>query len=281
MKAINPATGEVIREYEEMDADQVGAVLERSRSAFERWSRVDFAERAGHLRAGKDELAALMAREMGKPVREGSGEAEKCAWVCEYYAENGGRFLADEPAQTEARKSYVTFRPLGVVLAVMPWNIPLWQVFRFAAPALMAGNTVLLKHASSVPGCALAVEELFRSAGLPDGVFRTLLVGSGAVADVIRDARVAAVIPVKDEARAVSVANDTSFGLGAVVYTRDLRRGERIAAVGLEAGCCFVNSFVRSDPRLPFGGVKESGYGRELSSFGIREFVNVKTVYVN
>jgi succinate-semialdehyde dehydrogenase/glutarate-semialdehyde dehydrogenase len=391
------------------------------------------------------ELATLMALEMGKPVRQGRAEIEKCAWVCEYYAEHAARFLAPETVATDARRSFVTFQPLGVVLAVMPWNFPFWQVFRFAAPALMAGNAGLLKHASNVCGCALAIEDVFTEAGFPRGVFKTLLVGSGAVegiiahgavkavtltgsapagravaraagehlkktvlelggsdayviledADIegaaaicaaarlinsgqsciaakrfilpasreteftdiflqkmitarvgdpldeatdvgplarpdlrddlhrqvvnsIRDGAsclsggaipagpgafypptvlagvrrgmsaydeelfgpVAALITVKDEEEAIRVANDTSFGLGAAVFTLDLERGERIAAARIEAGSCFVNSSVKSDPRLPFGGIKESGYGRELSHFGIREFVNVKTVSV-
>jgi succinate-semialdehyde dehydrogenase/glutarate-semialdehyde dehydrogenase len=382
---------------------------------------------------------------MGKPVREGRVEAEKCAWVCEYYAENAARFLADEPVETDASASFVAFRPLGIVLAVMPWNFPFWQVFRFAAPGLMAGNAGLLKHASNVPGCALAIEEVFREAGFPEGLFRALLVGServealiehplvravtltgsatagravagaagrnlkktvlelggsdpyviledadleaavetcvksrlinsgqsciaakrfivvepvreafergfvermaraivgdpmdegtdvgpqaradlrddlhrqveatialgarcllgGEVPDregawypptVLTDVKpaspgyeeelfgpVASIIPVADEAEAIQVANDTSFGLGAAVFTRNVERGRRIAAEELEAGACFVNGLVKSDPRLPFGGIKESGYGRELSAFGIREFVNVKSVWV-
>jgi succinate-semialdehyde dehydrogenase/glutarate-semialdehyde dehydrogenase len=386
-----------------------------------------------------------MAEEMGKPVRDGRAEAEKCACVCEYFAEHAELFLADEPVETDASASFVAFRPLGVVLAVMPWNFPFWQVFRFAAPGLMAGNAGLLKHASNVPGCALAIEEVFREAGFPKGLFRALLVGSERVEELIehplvravtltgsgpagravagaagrnlkktvlelggsdpyviladadleaavetcvksrlinsgqsciaakrfvvvepvreafergfveRMARaiigdpmdeatdvgpqartdlrddlqrqveetialgarlllggqvpdregawypptvltdvkpgspgyeeelfgpVASIIPVADEAEAIQVANDTSFGLGAAVFTRDLERGRRIAAEELEAGACFVNGLVRSDPRLPFGGIKESGYGRELSAFGIREFVNVKSVWV-
>jgi succinate-semialdehyde dehydrogenase/glutarate-semialdehyde dehydrogenase len=386
-----------------------------------------------------------MALEMGKPLVQGKAEVEKCAWVCDYYAEHAAAFLADEAAETDASRSYVSFRPLGVVLAVMPWNFPLWQVFRFAAPALMAGNAGVLKHASNVVGCALAIEAVFREAGFPADLFRTLVIGSKLVRDVIeapeiravtltgsgpagravaaaaggalkktvlelggsdpyvvledadlgetvatcvnsrlinsgqsciaakrfivveavlpeflrryvdlmaakrtgdpfedgvdvgpqarRDLRddlhaqvtksvsqgaevllggevpaepgafypptvlagvapgmpaydeelfgpVAAVIRASDEADAVRIANDSSFGLGAAVFTRDVERGERIARDALEAGACFVNAFVKSDPRLPFGGIKESGYGRELSSFGIREFVNIKAVYV-
>jgi succinate-semialdehyde dehydrogenase/glutarate-semialdehyde dehydrogenase len=382
---------------------------------------------------------------MGKILKEGRAEAEKCAWVCDYYAENAEGFLLDEVIKTDAAKSFVACRPLGVVLAVMPWNFPFWQVFRFAAPAIMAGNVGLLKHASNVPGCALAIENVFRKAGFPSGVFQTLLVGgprvdsiienplvkavtltgstpagravaakSGAMlkktvlelggsdpyvvlpdadidaavstcvtsrlinagqsciaakrfvvvdavyddflerfvdemsgkrvgdprdpeADIGPQARhdlrnelhaqvqksidtgarrllggeipngegayypptiladvlpgmpaydeelfgpVASVIRAADEADAIRIANDSAFGLGAAVFSGDPSRAERIARDEIEAGCCFVNEFVRSDPRLPFGGIKESGYGRELSHHGIREFVNVKTVYV-
>jgi len=383
---------------------------------------------------------------MGKPVREGVAEAQKCASVCDFYAESAEGFLARETIATEARKSFVTFNPLGVVLAVMPWNFPFWQVFRFAAPGLMAGNAAVLKHASNVPGCALAIEDIFRRAGFPENLFRTLMIGSGQVEAIIenplvraatltgsgpagraiarkagemlkktvlelggsdpyliledadlelaagvcvkgrlinsgqsciaakrfiavekirprfeelfvqrmtaarmgdplredtqigpqarhdlRDALhrqveasiakgarcllggaipddrgayypptvltdvrkgmpaygeelfgpVAAIIPVVDEEAAIAAANDSVFGLGAAVLTSDLARGERIAADLIESGCVFVNDSVRSDPRLPFGGIKESGYGRELSAYGIREFVNIKTVYVS
>jgi succinate-semialdehyde dehydrogenase / glutarate-semialdehyde dehydrogenase len=452
MKSINPATLEAIGSYEELSPEAAGRAVGESGAAFERWSVTPFAERsalmtkaAAILRSRSEEFARLMALEMGKPVRQGRAEVEKCASVCGYYAERAAGFLEPETVATEARRSFVTYRPLGAVLAVMPWNFPFWQVFRFAAPALMAGNAGVLKHASNVCGCALAIEEVFSAAGFPRGVFRTLLVGSGAVerivshpairavtltgsaaagravaraagerlkktvlelggsdpyvvlddADVglaaaicaesrlinagqsciaakrfvvvesrareftellveamrrksvgdpldeatdvgplarldIRDevhrqvvesvgkgARcilggrvpegvgafypptvlvdvakgmsacddelfgpVAAVIAVKNEEEAIRAANDTGFGLGAALFTRDLERGERIAATRIDAGSCFVNAFVKSDPRLPFGGVKESGYGRELSYFGIREFVNVKTVYV-
>ncbi|MFA4947034.1 MAG: NAD-dependent succinate-semialdehyde dehydrogenase [Candidatus Krumholzibacteriia bacterium] len=452
MKSINPATLEVIGTYDELSPETAARAVGESGAAFERWRETSFAERgvlmtkaAAILRSRSEEFARLMALEMGKPVRQGRAEIEKCAWVCEYYAERAASFLEPETIATEARKSFVTYQPLGVVLAVMPWNFPFWQVLRFAAPALMAGNAGVLKHASNVCGCALAIEDVFSAAGFPRGVFRTLLVGSGAVeriishpavravtltgsaaagravaraageqlkktvlelggsdpyvvlddADVGRAAAicaesrlvnagqsciaakrfivvesrareftelfveamrrrkvgdpldeatevgplarldvrddlhrqvmesvekgakcilggrpqtgagafypptvlvdvakgmsacddelfgpVAAVITARDEDEAIRAANDTSFGLGAALFTRDLERGERIAACRIDAGSCFVNAFVKSDPRLPFGGVKESGYGRELSYFGIREFVNVKTVYV-
>jgi succinate-semialdehyde dehydrogenase/glutarate-semialdehyde dehydrogenase len=452
IESLNPATGETIATYDEMTPGEVGDILDKAHRAFLDWRRTGFEERAAlmkaaarRLRDGAGGYAELMAREMGKPIAGGRAEAEKCAWVCDYYAENADRFLAREPIATDAAKSFVAFEPLGVVLAVMPWNFPFWQVFRFAAPSLMAGNAGVLKHASNVPGCALAIEEIFRRAGFPEHLFRTLLIGSGAVAPVIEDPRVvavtltgstpagkavaakagemlkktvlelggsdpyviledadlaaavdacvtarlinsgqsciaakrfivpgsrraefearfvermkaakmgdpmdgevevgpqarrdlrdelhrqvtgslergarcllggepppgpgayypptvltdvaagmpaydeeifgpvAAIIPVADEEEAIRVANDTPFGLGAAVFTEDAARGEEIAVRRLEAGCCFVNDFVRSDPRLPFGGVKESGYGRELGLWGIREFVNVKTVYV-
>jgi len=452
LEVVNPATGETVVSYKEMSPDDTAAAVAAAHEAFLEWRGTGFEERAvlmrnaGELlRVREEKLARLMAEEMGKPVREGRAEVAKCASACDYYAEQAPGFLADETIQTEATRSYVAFRPLGVVLAVMPWNFPLWQVFRFAAPALMAGNAGVLKHASNVPGSALAIEGIFRRAGFPEDLFRTLLVGSAQVEAVINNplvravtltgstpagqavagaagrvlkktvlelggsdpylvledadleqaaetcamsrlinagqsciaakrfivvqavrerferllaermsarvmgppldegtdfgpqARVdlrdelhlqvtrsleqgatcllggevpdrpgawypatvlsgvkkgmpayeeelfgpvAAVIEVADEAEAIRVANDSIFGLGAAVFTGDSARGDRIAAEQLEAGCCFVNEFVRSDPRLPFGGVKESGYGRELSSFGIREFVNIKTVYV-
>jgi succinate-semialdehyde dehydrogenase/glutarate-semialdehyde dehydrogenase len=452
LETVNPATGEVLCTYQQTTTEEVRTSIEECHQAFLSWRRTEVSERAEKmrkvaeiLRQRADEYAVLMAREMGKPVSGGRSEAEKCAWVCDYYAEHAERFLARETIETDAQRSFVTYQPLGVVLAVMPWNFPFWQVFRFAAPALMAGNGGLLKHASNVPGCALAIERVFLDAGFPEGLFRTLIIGSDHVDSVLENPRVmaatltgstpagkavaekagsllkktvlelggsdpyvvladadieaaaktcvtsrlinsgqsciaakrfivvdevreafleafvegmrnarmgdpmdeetdvgpqaredlrnelheqvtrsvelgakcvlggevperagayypptvltdvapgmpayeeelfgpvAAVIAAPDERAALRIANDTSFGLGAAVFTRDLERGERIAAEVLEAGCCFVNEFVKSDPRLPFGGIKGSGYGRELSHFGIREFVNIKTVYI-
>ncbi len=452
IESINPTTGECIIAYDAMTDEDVAMIVEESHRTFLVWKRTEFAVRAitmrkaaGILREGAAKYGALMAEEMGKPIKDGKAEAEKCAWVCEYYADNAKAFLTSEVVETEASKSFVTFQPLGVVLAVMPWNFPFWQVFRFAAPALMAGNAVILKHASNVPGCALAIEDIFRDAGFPEHLFRTLLIGGGKVGAVIEHPRVravtltgstpagkavaskagemikktvlelggndpyiiledadleaaaaacvasrmvnagqsciaakrfiivesvredferifvdcmkahtmgdpmnlmttfgpmarhdlrdelheqvkqsvdkgatcllggeipegkgafypatvltgvtkgmpayddelfgpvAAIISVSNEQEAIEVANDSIFGLGAAVFTRNLEKGERIAAEELEAGCCFVNSFVKSDPRLPFGGVRESGYGRELSHYGMKEFVNVKTVVV-
>ncbi len=452
IETVNPATGEKIESYAEMTHDEVSRIIENTNGAYLSWRKTAFSKRsslmknaAGILRNNLDDYAKLMSLEMGKTLKEGRAEAEKCAWVCDYYAENAERFLAPEVIETDATKSFVTFQPLGVVLAVMPWNFPLWQVFRFAAPALMAGNAGLLKHASNVPACALAIEDVFRRAGFPEHVFRTLLIGGPRVAGVIEnplvravtltgstpagrsvagkagemlkktvlelggsdpyviledadiesaasicvtsrlinagqsciaakrfvvvetvrdkfesffvdrmrskkmgdplapdtdigplarhdlrdelhdqvrrsiemgatcllggeipddrgayypptvltDVRsgmpayeeelfgpVAAIIPAGNAGEAIDVANDSAFGLGAAVFTADAARGEDIAAHMLDAGCCFVNDFVRSDPRLPFGGIKESGYGRELSHYGIREFVNIKTVYI-
>ena len=452
LRSIDPTTGEEIASYTEMSADEIGRIINACHEAHLDWRNTSFEQRAARLesaaallRERREALAQLMTQEMGKPIVQSRAEIDKCAWVCRYYAENAESFLAHQPVETDARKSFVAFEPLGVVLAVMPWNFPFWQVFRFAAPALMAGNTGLLKHASNVQGCALAIEEVFRDAGYPENGFRTLLIGSsmvesavlhpkvkavtltgstpagqavaeqaGAVlkktvlelggsdpyliledadldtavescvagrllntgqsciaakrfivprsicqdfearcvalmakkqigdptdessdlgpmartdlrdelhdqvmrtleqgarcllggeipaspgafypATVLTDVRagmpayceelfgpVATIIPVEDEEEAIHVANDTVFGLGAAVFTRDLERGEEIATHRLEAGSCFVNAFVKSDPRLPFGGIKGSGYGRELGPFGIREFVNIKTVYI-
>jgi succinate-semialdehyde dehydrogenase/glutarate-semialdehyde dehydrogenase len=450
--SINPATNETIQEYKEMTPEEVRDAIAAGDDAFQEWRKTTFSERATRMRAAAHilrdrarEFARLMTDEMGKPIKDGRAEAEKCAWVCDYYADNAETFLQRELVETDARKSFVTFQPLGVVLAVMPWNFPFWQVFRFAAPNLMAGNTGLLKHASNVPGCALAIGSIFREAGFPENVFRTLLVGSEQVDAIIENPQVravtltgstpagravarkagamlkksvlelggsdpyvilddadleaavdtcvtsrlinsgqsciaakrfvvtqknrqdfermyvekmqavkmghplqedtvvgpqartdlrddlheqvrqsvdkgarlllggeipsgpgayypptvltdvqkgmpayeeelfgpvAAIIPVAGEEEAIRAANDSVFGLGAAVFTRDTEKGQRIAAEELQAGCCFVNAFVKSDPRLPFGGIKESGYGRELAVYGIKEFVNVKTVYV-
>src|SRR5262245_2555640 len=200
LRSVNPADGRLVHEYPEADKESVARILREAQAAFLRGRRTSFSERAGPLRrAGvllrerRDELARLMALEMGKPVAQGRAEAEKCAWVCDYYAENAERFLSPEEVKTDASRSYVAFNPLGVVLAVMPWNFPLWQVFRFAAPALMAGNAGVLKHAGNVSGCALAIEKIFGDAGLPPALFRALLVPSGRVAEIIEAPAVMAV----------------------------------------------------------------------------------------
>jgi succinate-semialdehyde dehydrogenase/glutarate-semialdehyde dehydrogenase len=452
MRSVSPATGEVLGTYEELSDAALEQKLARAAATFRTWRRTPFAERATILvrtaevlEREKDRLGRIMTSEMGKTLRSAVGEAEKCAWVCRYYAENAERFLADEEWKSSATRSFVRFLPLGPVLAVMPWNFPFWQVFRFAAPALMAGNVGLLKHASNVPQCALAIEEAFRAAGLPEGAFQTLLVGSSRVARIVEDDRVAAVTLTGSEAagasvasaagkvikrsvlelggsdpfvvmpsanldaavkaavtartvnngqsciaakrfivhervydrferefvarmaalrvgdpfdpatdvgplssraeleklaaqveaavaagarlltggrpvggkgayypptvlagvpatspsyreeifgpvamlfrarsldEAIAIANDVPFGLGSSVWTDDPAERERFLDE-IEAGCTFVNAMVASDPRLPFGGVKRSGYGRELSQVGIREFVNVKTIAIN
>jgi succinate-semialdehyde dehydrogenase / glutarate-semialdehyde dehydrogenase len=450
-QSVNPATGQVIETFAETSPDALDRILERADAASRAWSRVAVRERAERLRVAarilrerKDAYGRTMALEMGKPLAQGVGEAEKCAWACEYYADQGEGFLAPQPRTTDASKSYVRFDALGSVFAIMPWNFPFWQVFRFAAPALVAGNAGILKHAPNVSRCALEIEQVFREAGFPDGLFRAVLLSNEGAGRVIADPRVhavtltgsdragsqvaeqagrhlkktvlelggsdpfivledadldravltaaearlinsgqsciaakrfivvesvaerfvgqfaaalkgrkvgdpldpatqvgpqarldlrenlhsqvqesvkrgarlllggtvapgpgafypptllvavepgmpafdqetfgpvAAVIVAKDEADAIRLANASRYGLGASVWTADRERGERIARE-LEVGSVFVNGLVKSDPRLPFGGVKRSGYGRELSEYGLREFVNVKTVWV-
>ena len=452
IKSINPATGKEIKSYKEMSLEEIESIISKTESSFKGWSNTDFSTRKSCmknasqvLKEKKDKYATLMTEEMGKPIKQSFSEIEKCAWVCDYFADSAETFLSDVIIDTEASNSFVTFQPLGVVLAIMPWNFPFWQVFRFAAPNLMAGNAGILKHSSNVTGCALAIEEVFREAEFPENLFRTIIVSSKSIGGVIENENisavtltgsvpagksvaekagsvlkktvlelggsdpyliledadleqaaaicvnsrlinagqsciaakrfiivesvyeefeklfvekmkskkmgnpldekfdlgpqasvklrddlhkqveksikkgaklllggkipakkgayypptvlsnvkkgmpaydeelfgpVAALIKVKDEEEGIKIANDTIFGLGAAVFTKDTMRGEEIAAKKLKAGCCFVNEFVKSDPRLPFGGIKESGYGRELSFFGVREFMNVKTVYV-
>jgi len=452
LQSINPYNEKLIKTYPEHSRTEIEQIIKSADKSFLDWHNTGFKERsvlmkqaANVLRRRKDEFGELMTLEMGKPIQQSIAEVEKCAWVCEYYSENAEGFLKDEIIETDASKSYVSYLPLGVVLAVMPWNFPFWQVFRFAAPGLMAGNAGILKHSSNVSGCALAIEDVFKEARFPENIFRTILVSSSqmdfviehpliqavtltgsvpagkAVAAkagsllkktvlelggsdpyiILEDADleeasvtcvtsrlinggqsciaakrfiivesvydefeklfvekmksvkmgdpfnkenllgpqaskqlrdelheqvlrsmdlsaklllggeilktmgafypptvlanvkkgmpaydeelfgpVAALIKVKDETEAIEKANDTIFGLGAAIFSGDPGRAEWIAKEKLNAGSCFVNSFVKSDPRLPFGGVKQSGYGRELSVFGIREFVNVKTVYI-
>jgi len=452
LQSINPASGELIETHGEQTPEQAAAAVVKAHEAFCSWSRAGFSVRAGVLRkaaailrAEKNALARMMCEEMGKPILQAITEIEKCALVCDYYAENGAAMLAPERIVADATDSYVRFDPLGVVLAVMPWNFPFWQVFRFAAPALMAGNACLLKHAANVSGCAAAIEEIFRRAGLPRHAFAALRVGSAQVAALVRHPQVravtltgsdaagravaavaggclkkvvlelggsdpfivladahlpkcvaaavssrminngqsciaakrfivvkgiysrfekafsaavaglrtgnpldegndlgplaradlveelerqvqasvrlgarvrvggkrcagpgfyfqptvlegvkpgmpaydeelfgpvAALIAAADEEDALRIANDSAFGLGASIWTADRKRGEMLAA-RVEAGSVFINGMVKSDPRLPFGGVKASGFGRELSSYGIKEFVNIKTVVIS
>jgi succinate-semialdehyde dehydrogenase/glutarate-semialdehyde dehydrogenase len=450
IQSVNPFTEEVMKEFELMTPSEVDREIGKSRQAFSTWRDLPVSARAAyfrklgeHLRGEKRGYAETMTREMGKPIREAVSEIEKCAWLCDYYSETGGKFLEPEEIGTEAKKSYVLFQPLGIVLAIMPWNFPFWQAFRFGIPATAAGNVVVLKHASNVPMCALAIEEAFREAGFPENVFKTLLIdardalklidddkvdavsltGSNKAgeqvaalagkrikkvvlelggsdpfivlddADIEKAGRMAAnarmmnagqsciaakrfiimekveeqfkkifltrlkelkmgdpmdeatdigpvakreildslneqlldaktkgaevlqeehsfkrglffppcvvynlkgdakvlteevfgpiapIITVKDENEAVMAANDTKYGLGASIWSRDLQRAEQLAR-RIEAGCIAINDMVKSDPRLPFGGVKKSGVGRELSHFGLKEFVNIKTVVV-
>jgi succinate-semialdehyde dehydrogenase / glutarate-semialdehyde dehydrogenase len=450
--SIDPATGNELAAYAVYGESKVESILKRSRAAFNEWSSLSLSKRAPvlrniakELRRDKERLAMLATREMGKPVQQSRDEVEKCAKALEYFAKEGPRFLADEMVETDARKSYVAFRPLGVVLAVMPWNFPYWQVFRAMAPAVMAGNTMVLKHASNVSGCALEIEKVIRRSGAPSGLFQALLlpssriealIGHQAIAAVtltgstaagskvaeaagrhlkkqvlelggsdayiiledadmdvaveiavrgrlvnsgqscvsakrfvvvrsvlkefeqrytaamkaatwgdpaneankigplaradLRDilhrqvtasiskgakllcggyvpegpgafyppsiltnvkkgmpayeeelfGPVAAIIAAKDEQDAIRIANDSIYGLGGGIISKNRARAEKLAAEQLNAGNCFVNEFVHSDVRLPFGGVKQSGYGREIGVFGAREFVNIKTVFI-
>jgi succinate-semialdehyde dehydrogenase/glutarate-semialdehyde dehydrogenase len=452
IQSVNPYNNQVVRTFEEDSDEKINEVLETAGDTFDFWKETTFEHRkelmwatASVLERNAGAYARLMTLEMGKPLRDAVAEVEKCADTCRFYADNAARFLADEPVITEAGRSYVSYHPLGAVLAVMPWNFPFWQVFRFAAPALMAGNVALLKHASNVPQCALAIEQVFLEAGFPQGVFQTLLVGADKLETVIADENVQAVtltgseragsqvaalagryikktvlelggsdpfivlgdadieftaraaakarmlntgqsciaakrfivlqpvaaaftdalkkyllrlkmgnpmneevdygplaredlannlleqvrksvehgakialggdrplgegaffhptvlthvrpgmpaydeelfgpvaciIVARDEDEAVRIANDHRYGLAASIWTKDIRKAELLAR-RIQAGAVFVNEIVKSDPRLPFGGVKKSGYGRELSHFGIREFVNIQSVWVN
>lgn len=451
IQSINPATEEIIQTFEPYSEAQVNEVLDQVHNAFFHWRETSFAERSMHLhrvasymREHKAELAQFSTLEMGKPIVEAEAEIEKCAWACDFYADNAERFLADEQVVTNATQSYVSFLPLGVILAVMPWNYPYWQVFRFAAAALMAGNTIVLKHASNVSLAALEIERIFQESGLPEGVFRTVLVPGAETAKLIADPQiaavtltgsdpagvavgsasgrvlkkavlelggsdafivledadldaaaqmavrarfqntgqsciaakrfivvesvadafeqkfveaaaqlqvgnpldrqtqigpiprsdlregldalvqdsvkmgakvalggkplegkgyfyaptiltevtpempvfreetfgpVAAVIRARDAEHAMKLANTSQFGLSGNLWTRDIERARKLAR-RIESGGVFINGMTASDPRLPFGGVKRSGYGRELSAFGIREFVNIQTVWI-
>lgn len=450
---VNPATGRKLRSYRAHPPRELDRALTRATDAFASWRRLSFPQRARHLRAVARELrrgaacyAALITEEMGKPSTQALAEIEKCALNCDYFAEHARRFLADERPVGSPAQRYVTYQPLGVVLAIMPWNFPFWQAFRAAAPALMAGNTLVLKHASNVTGCSLAIEQVFARAGLPEGVFQSLVVDGAHTEPLVTDSRVdmitltgsttvgrrvaalaggamkkgvfelggsdayvvladadlaraaelcaesrlynsgqscvaakrfivaesvrreferlfvarlaarrmgdprdpstsvgplaredlrrelhgqvrrsvragarlllggklphgdgfyypptvltdvkpgmpafdeelfgpvAAIVPARDEEHALELANQTPFGLGAAVFTRNRRRGEHIARERLQAGNAFVNEFVRSHPTLPFGGIKHSGHGRELGAWGIREFTNAKVISVS
>jgi succinate-semialdehyde dehydrogenase/glutarate-semialdehyde dehydrogenase len=450
--SVNPATGQVVRAFTPLSEAELDTRIQRAADTYHRYRRTSVAERtrlllkaAEVLESDKEKFGRLMTLEMGKTLKAGVEEAAKCAWGCRYYAENAARFLSEDVVQTSATRSYIAYQPIGPILAVMPWNFPFWQVFRFAAPALASGNVALLKHASNVPQCALAIEEIFHRSGFPDGCFQTLLIETEHVRRVIEDPRVAAVTltgstgagsavasaagkqikksvlelggsdpfivmpsadieaasrtavkartinngqsciaakrfiavgaiadeferrlvagmaalvvgdpmdpatdvgPLANEAQvktltdqversvragaklltggrpldrpgyyyapgvltditpgspayreevfgpiallfrardideAIQIANDSPFGLGSSVWTTDDREQRRFVAE-LEAGMVFINAMVASDPRMPFGGVKQSGYGRELSIYGMREFVNIKTVWVS
>lgn len=450
--SINPYSGKTIASFNSQNWNEIIRALERSKRAEKDWSITSFEQRANLLKnvaaelsKNREHYAKLITQEMGKILVEALLEIDKCAWVCTYYAEKAEAFLSDKYINTEASESLVTYKPLGTILAVMPWNFPFWQVFRFAAPALMAGNTVILKHASNVLGCGLAMEKLFLKTGIPEGVFQQLILEKDQIPKLIESPQikavtltgsekagasvaskaalhikkavlelggndayiiledadlnlaakecaksrllnagqscigakrfvvleavykefmflfkeemgkvklgdplqvdttlgpmarldlrdelhqqveesiqkgamctmggfipdhpgafypptilenvqpgmpayheelfgpVASVIQVKTEEEAIQVANDSIFGLGSCVFTQDVKRGKEIAQHRIQAGACFVNSMVKSDPRLPFGGIKKSGYGRELAEEGIKEFVNCKTVYM-
>jgi succinate-semialdehyde dehydrogenase / glutarate-semialdehyde dehydrogenase len=451
MKSVNPSNNQLIRAYPEMTSIEVTEIIDKNYSAFQQWKAFSFGARkekmllAGEiLRNRREEFARLITREMGKHITESRLEIDKCAWVCEYYAAHAESMLADELIESDGQKSMAIFQPIGPVLAIMPWNFPFWQVFRFAAPTLMAGNAALLKHASNVQGCALAIESVFEEAGFPENLFSVLVISSPIVESVIASDKVravtltgsegagrqvaslagrylkksvlelggsdpfivcadadieetvkkavasrmicsgqscisakrfivmkevvhefaaqmkklmqayspgnpideattlsplarldlvveidkqvkesiqlganlvvggnpliatgyyylptiltsvtpempvyqqetfgpvAAVITVNNEAEAIRHANNTHFGLGASIWTKDIKRGEKLARE-IEAGAVFINGIVKSDPRLPFGGIKNSGYGRELSAYGIKEFVNIKTIWI-
>ena len=453
IQSINPANGALLQTYPDWDMQQITPVIEAVDDAFQSWRTLDYSARGQHflsmaalLRERKGSYAQLIATEMGKPVSQGEMEIEKCAWVCGHYAAHAEHYLADRYIETENRESFVTFQPLGVIYMIMPWNFPFWQVLRGAAPTMMAGNTIVLKHASNVFGCALAIEQLFRDAGFPEHAFRSLLTGSRTSADIIAHPRiravtltgseragkqvaahagsnlkksvlelggsdpyivledadidaavascgmarmlnggqvciaakrfivmetirqefedkiielmksyqlgdplnhgtqfgpmaktglrdelhqqvvrsmeqgavlklggeipnqpgawypatvltdvrpgmdafsqelfgpVSAIISARDEGEAIRLANESDYGLGGAIFTGDLEKGRRLAREEIQVGTCVVNGFVKSDPRLPFGGIKNSGYGREIGEFGIHEFVNIKTVVVS
>src|SRR5437667_379200 len=317
---INPATGELLARHPIASAGQVRAAVEKARVAFRSWSRLAPTDRAAYLshlaeilRKHRDDYARTMTLEMGKVIREANAEVDKCAWAADVFAKEGPRFLDPEPVETEAMKAYIAFDPRGVLGSIMPWNFPMWQIVRFAVPALMAGNTAVVKPASASPQSALNLEEAFREAGFPDGTFQ-VVVGDRSTASALIDSPISLVsltgsvgtgVQVAQQAAehlkkailelggsdpfivaddpdldaAVREANDSEFGLGASLWTQDLKRAEGLVRQ-IDSGMVFVNGVVKSDPRMPFGGIKHSGIGRELSRYGLLEMVNIKTVQV-
>src|SRR5918992_4001396 len=315
---ITPATGQTVRTFTPLSEAELDARIQCAADTFRRYRRTSLAERLGMLERAaqildseKEDFGRLMVTEMGKTLKAAVEEAAKCAWGCRYYVQNAERFLADETVETNATRSFIAYQPIGPVLAIMPWNFPFWQVFRFAAPALAAGNVGLLKHASNVPQCALAIEDIFRRAGFAEGCFQTLLIETERVRRVIEDPRVMAVTLTGSTGAGSQVASaagkqikktvlelggsdpfivmpsaDLELAARTAVKARTINNGQsciaakRFIVAEPEAGMVFINAMVASDPRVPFGGVKRSGYGRELSHYGIREFVNVKTFWI-
>ncbi len=453
IKSINPANEEIIQEYHDWDMEKINPIINDVDTAFNAWRTIDYNARGQYfytmaklLRERASDYAVLMSNEMGKPISQAKAEVEKCAWVCEHYAEKTQDYLAKKMVQTESSESFVCFEPIGVVYMIMPWNFPFWQVIRGAAPTIMAGNTIVLKHASNVFGCALAIEQLFIDAGFPENIFRSLITRSYTSSDIIAHQKiravtltgseragkqvaaqaghnlkksvlelggsdpyivladadldlaaqsccasrmlntgqvcvaakrfivvaevaqeftqkviqcmqnyqmsdplddatnlgpmakirlrdelheqvlqsieqgaqlklggeipdqagawypatvltqvsekmvafqeelfgpVAVVVVAENEQEAIRLANNSEFGLGGAIFTQDIEKGRELARHSIDTGTCVVNGFVKSDPRLPFGGIKNSGYGREIGAYGILEFVNIKTVVVN
>ncbi len=452
LKTINPATAEAVREYPEHQWDEIDRIIKNVQKAFINWKKTDLNFRIAKVRSltkllkeKREGLAFTISMEMGKPIIQSRAEIDKCIWLCNYYIDNIKSFLQKQIIKTEASESYVSYQPLGVILAIMPWNFPFWQVFRAAIPAILAGNTMILKHASNVPGCSIAIDDLFSEADFPEDIFRSVLISNRKVERIIANKRIAAItltgstkagravaqtagkylkkcvlelggsdpylifddadlektveacvegrlintgqscigakrfivtkniytafeelfvekmkaatlgdpfdeqnklgplsrgniredllsqvnksvsmganlicggyfpdmpgfyfpptvlsnihtgmpayeqeffgpvasiIRARDEQNAIEIANDTSFGLGSAIFTSDIDKAKKIAEQDLETGTCFINDYVKSDPRLPFGGIKESGYGRELSMYGLQEFLNIKTICV-
>ena len=299
IQSINPFTEKLNAEFDYFSKSKALERIKKSRSAFSDWEELSPSSRGSFFRKLSDVLgkkkrniAEKITQEMGKPIRQALTEIERCMNICTYFADHAEELMKNEIVSKNLKKSYVAFQPLGIILGIMPWNYPIIQTFRFAIPTLLAGNVVVLKPASNVPLCGLAIEESFREAGFPEGVFQTLLIDASTAIDLIREdivngvsltgsfeagSQVASAAGSRIKKVVLELANDTEFGLGATVWTGDVERGERLAR-RIRAGFVGANQIVRSDPRLPFGGTKMSGIGRELSYFGVREFTNIKTV---